>query len=110
MDVWQYIAAEEIELPSLYFSHRRNVVRRDGVLLAESEFNRLLPGEAWEERTIRFRTIGDATCTGATESSASTLDDIIAEVAAARETERGGRSDDKRSEAAMEDRKKLGYF
>jgi sulfate adenylyltransferase subunit 2 len=110
MDVWQYIAAEEIELPSLYFSHRRNVVERDGVLLAESEFNRLLPGEAWEERTIRFRTIGDATCTGATESSASTLDDIIAEVAAARETERGGRSDDKRSEAAMEDRKKLGYF
>ena len=97
-------------MPSLYFSHRRNVVERDGVLLADSEYNALLPGEAWEERTIRFRTIGDATCTGATESTAATLDDIIAEVAAARQTERGGRSDDKRSEAAMEDRKKQGYF
>lgn len=110
MDVWQYIAAEEVEMPSLYFSHRRRVVERDGVLLAESEFNGLLPGESWEERTIRFRTIGDATCTGATESGASNLDDIIAEVAAARVTERGGRHDDKHSEAAMEDRKKQGYF
>ena len=110
MDVWQYIADEEIPMPSLYFSHRRNVVERDGVLLAESEFNELLPGESWDERTVRFRTIGDATCTGATESTASTLDEIIAEVAAARQTERGGRSDDKRSEAAMEDRKKQGYF
>ena len=110
MDVWQYIADEDIPMPSLYYSHRRKVVERDGVLLAESEFNGLLPGERWEERTIRFRTIGDATCTGATESSASTLEEIIAEVAAARQTERGGRSDDKRSEAAMEDRKKQGYF
>jgi sulfate adenylyltransferase subunit 2 len=110
MDVWQYIADEDIPMPSLYFSHRRKVVERDGVLLAESEFNALLPGERWEERTIRFRTIGDATCTGATESAASTLEEIIAEVAAARQTERGGRSDDKRSEAAMEDRKKQGYF
>jgi len=110
MDVWQYIADENIPMPSLYFSHRRNVVKRDGVLLAQSEFNGLLPGECWEERTVRFRTIGDATCTGATESTASTLEEIIAEVAAARETERGGRSDDKRSEAAMEDRKKVGYF
>ncbi|MFG0328390.1 MAG: sulfate adenylyltransferase subunit CysD [Phycisphaerales bacterium] len=110
MDVWQYIADEGIEMPSLYFSHRRNVVERDGVLLAESEHNRLLPGEAWVEKTIRFRTIGDATCTGATESAASTLEEIIAEVAAARQTERGGRSDDRRSEAAMEDRKKQGYF
>ena len=110
MDVWQYIADEEIPMPSLYFSHQRNVVERDGVLLAESEFNQLLPGESWDERTVRFRTIGDATCTGATESTASTLDEIIAEVAAARQTERGGRSDDKRSEAAMEDRKKQGYF
>jgi sulfate adenylyltransferase subunit 2 len=110
MDVWQYIADEDIPMPSLYFSHRRRVVERDGVLLAESEFNALLPGERWEERTIRFRTIGDATCTGATESSASTLEEIIAEVAASRQTERGGRSDDKRSEAAMEDRKKQGYF
>ena len=110
MDVWQYIADEEIPMPSLYFSHQRNVVERDGVLLAESEFNQLMPGESWDERTIRFRTIGDATCTGATESTAETLEDIIAEVAAARQTERGGRSDDKRSEAAMEDRKKQGYF
>ena len=110
MDVWQYIAAEGIEIPELYFSHRREVVRRDGVLLARSEWNVLLDGERWEERTIRFRTIGDATCTGATVSTASTLEDIIAEVAASRITERGGRSDDKRSEAAMEDRKKHGYF
>ncbi len=110
MDVWQYIADEEIDMPSLYFSHRRRVVERDGTLLAESDFNRLLPGEEWEEKTVRFRTIGDATCTGATESTASTLEEIIAEVAAARQTERGGRSDDRRSEAAMEDRKKQGYF
>ncbi len=110
MDVWQYIAEEEVPMPSLYFAHRRNVVERDGVLLAESKFNHLMDGERWEERTIRFRTIGDATCTGATESTATSLDEIIAEVAAARETERGGRSDDKRSEAAMEDRKKQGYF
>lgn len=110
MDVWQYIAAEKVEMPSLYFSHRRRVVERDGVLLADSEFNELLPGESWEERTVRFRTIGDATCTGATDSGAANLDDIIAEVAAARVTERGGRHDDKHSEAAMEDRKKQGYF
>jgi sulfate adenylyltransferase subunit 2 len=110
MDVWQYIESEGIGMPSLHFSHQRNVVDRDGVLLAESEFNRLLPSDAWEERTVRFRTIGDVTCTGATESTAATLDEIIAEVAAARVTERGGRSDDKRSEAAMEDRKRVGYF
>ncbi|MEM7416420.1 MAG: sulfate adenylyltransferase subunit CysD [Gemmatimonadota bacterium] len=110
MDVWRYIADEGIAMPSLYFSHRRKVVERDGVLLAESEFNQLLDDEAWEERTVRFRTIGDATCTGAVESTASSLEEIIAEVAAARETERGGRSDDKRSEAAMEDRKRQGYF
>jgi sulfate adenylyltransferase subunit 2 len=110
MDVWQYIAAEEVDIPSLYFSHRRNVVERDGVLLAESEFNQLEGDEAWTEKTVRFRTIGDASCTGATESTASTLDQIIAEVSAARVTERGGRHDDKHSEAAMEDRKKQGYF
>ncbi len=110
MDVWQYIADEEIPMPSLYFAHERKVVQRDGVLLAESEHNALLPGEEWVEKTVRFRTIGDATCTGAVESTASTVHDIIAEVAAARETERGGRSDDKRSEAAMEDRKRQGYF
>jgi sulfate adenylyltransferase subunit 2 len=110
MDVWQYIEAEDVEIPSLYFSHEREVVRRDGTLLASSEWNRLLDGECWERRLVRFRTIGDATCTGATESTAATLADIIAEVAAARVTERGGRSDDRRSEAAMEDRKKQGYF
>ena len=110
MDVWQYIAAEGVPMPSLYFAHRRRVLERDGVLLAESPHNRLLDGEEWVETTVRFRTIGDVTCTGATESTASTLEEIIAEVAAARVTERGGRSDDRRSEAAMEDRKKLGYF
>ena len=110
MDVWQYIAAEEVDIPSLYFSHRRKVVERDGVLLAESEFNQLEDDEAWTEKTVRFRTIGDASCTGATESTASTLDEIIAEVSATRVTERGGRHDDKHSEAAMEDRKKQGYF
>ena len=110
MDVWQYIASEGVPMPSLYFSHRRRVVHRDGVLLAESEFNRLLDGERWVEKTVRFRTIGDATCTGAVESTASTLAEVVAEVAAARVTERGARSDDKRSEAAMEDRKKQGYF
>jgi sulfate adenylyltransferase subunit 2 len=110
MDVWQYIAAEDVPMPSLYFSHKRRVIERDGVLLAESEHIQLMDGEAWEERVIRFRTIGDATCTGATESTAATLEHVIAEVAAARVTERGGRSDDRRSEAAMEDRKRLGYF
>ena len=110
MDVWQYIASEKIEIPSLYFSHQREVVDRRGVLLANTEFNTLLPGEKYEKRTVRFRTVGDATCTGAVESTASNLDEIIAEVAAARITERGARADDKRSETAMEDRKKVGYF
>ena len=110
MDVWQYIAAEQIEMPSLYFSHERDVLERDGVLLARSEFNQALDGESWQRKTIRFRTVGDATCTGATESTASTPEQIIAEVAGSRITERGGRYDDRRSEAAMEDRKKLGYF
>jgi sulfate adenylyltransferase subunit 2 len=110
MDVWQYIATEKIEIPSLYFSHQREIVERRGILLAKSDFNTLLPGETYEKRTIRFRTVGDATCTGAVESPASSLEEIIAEVAAARITERGARADDKRSENAMEDRKKVGYF
>jgi sulfate adenylyltransferase subunit 2 len=110
MDVWQYIAQERIHLPSLYFSHEREVVERDGVLLATGEHNRALPDERAEIRRIRCRTIGDMTCTGVWESDAATLEEIIQEVAAARVTERGGRSDDKRSEAAMEDRKKQGYF
>ena len=110
MDVWQYIKSEGIELPSIYFSHMRNVVERDGMLLAESKFNTLLEGEEYEYKQIRYRTLGDMTCTGAVESDADNLDKIIQEVAAARVTERGGRADDKRSEAAMEDRKRQGYF
>lgn len=110
MDIWQYIAAEKIPIPNLYFSHQREVVDRKGILLAESPYITLLPGETYEKRTVRFRTVGDATCTGAVESPASTLEEIIQEVAAARITERGARADDKRSETAMEDRKKVGYF
>jgi sulfate adenylyltransferase subunit 2 len=110
MDVWQYIKAESIALPSLYFSHRREIVERHGSLLAVSDVVRLLDGETSVERTVRFRTIGDMTCTGGIESMAASLDDIIVEVAAARETERGTRADDKRSETAMEDRKREGYF
>jgi len=110
MDIWQYIAAEKIDIPSLYFSHKRDIVNRKGILLADSLYNTLLPGESYETRTVRFRTVGDASCTGAVESPAATLDDIIAEVAAARQTERGTRADDRRSETAMEDRKKAGYF
>jgi sulfate adenylyltransferase subunit 2 len=110
LDVWQYIQKENIQMPSLYFSHRRQVVNREGVLLATSEFVPPLPGESVENKVVRFRTIGDMTCTGAVGSPAATIADIIDEVAAARETERGTRADDKRSEAAMEDRKKQGYF
>lgn len=110
LDVWQYILMEGIDMPSLYFSHNRSVVIRDGVLLAEGPYVQVQPGEAVEERYVRFRTIGDMTCTGATESRAENLEEIVAEIAATRTTERGGRADDKRSEAAMEDRKKAGYF
>ena len=110
MDVWQYIKAERVAIPSLYFAHEREVVDRRGALLAASEWLTALDGETPARQTVRFRTVGDVTCTGAVESTAATLDDIIREVAAARETERGGRHDDKRSEAAMEDRKRAGYF
>ena len=110
MDVWQYILHEKIELPSLYFSHKREVVNRNGVLLGKCDYIQLKESEQWEERTIRCRTIGDMTCTGVAESDAGTLEEIIVEVASTRVTERGGRADDKRSEAAMEDRKKEGYF
>ncbi|WP_026463194.1 sulfate adenylyltransferase subunit CysD [Adhaeribacter aquaticus] len=110
LDIWQYIAEENLELPSIYFSHQREIVNRQGVLLAKSEYITLLKGEEYEERTVRFRTVGDMSCTGAVESPASNLEDIIAEVAAARVTERAARADDQRSEAAMEDRKKQGYF
>ena len=110
LDVWQYIAAEDVALPNLYFSHRRDIIRREGMLLAAGPHVTAQPGEMIENRIVRFRTIGDMTCTGAVESRAATLDEIIQEVASARVTERGGRADDRRSEAAMEDRKRQGYF
>ena len=110
MDVWQYSKLENIELPNLYFSHNRKVVDRNGSLLSVSEFVTPRENESPTEETVRFRTIGDATCTGAVLSTASSLDEVIAEVAASRVTERGSRADDRRSEAAMEDRKKQGYF
>lgn len=110
MDVWQYIKKENIELPNLYFSHEREVFQRNGMLLAVSEFVTVQDHETVEKKIVRFRTIGDATCTGAVESPAADIDAVIQEVAAARQTERGARSDDRRSETAMEDRKKEGYF
>jgi sulfate adenylyltransferase subunit 2 len=110
MDVWQYILSENIPLPSLYFSHKRKVFQRDGQWLADFDFMQKKPTEVVEEKIIRFRTIGDITCTGAVESTAASLEEIVQEVAASRTTERGTRADDKRSEAAMEDRKKQGYF
>ena len=110
MDVWQYIYMENIEIPDLYFTHKREVFFRNGVWLANAPFMKLKEGEKIEVKEIRCRTIGDITCTGVALSNASTLEDIIQEVAATRTTERGGRYDDKRSEAAMEDRKKEGYF
>jgi sulfate adenylyltransferase subunit 2 len=111
LDIWQYIADEEIELPTIYFAHKRDVFRRDGMLMAVTDFLRPLDGEEVFEATVRYRTVGDATCTAAVESGAVSLDDVIAEVAASRITERGAtRADDKFSEAAMEDRKKEGYF
>lgn len=110
MDVWQYIAQEDIEIPNIYFAHERNVFNRRGVWLADTAFINKMDDEEVVTKVVRFRTIGDATCTGAVLSNASTIEDIIQEVASARETERGTRHDDKRSETAMEDRKKQGYF
>ncbi len=110
MDVWQYILLENIPIPSIYFSHEREVFERDGVIYANSPFMRLKPEEKPFMKRIRFRTVGDMSCTGAVDSPASTLEEIIEEVASTRTTERGSRMDDKRSEAAMEDRKKEGYF
>jgi sulfate adenylyltransferase subunit 2 len=111
MDVWQYIYQEGIEMPSLYFTHRRKVFQRDGQwLAAEPAFIPRRPEEEVVEMDVRCRTIGDVTCTGLTLSRAHSLEDIIAEIAATRITERGGRADDRRSESAMEDRKKQGYF
>jgi len=111
MDIWQYVAEEEIELPSVYFSHTRRVFERDGMLMAESDYLKATDTEKVFESTVRFRTVGDMTCTGAFESTASTLIEIIDEVSATRITERGAsRADDRTAEAAMEDRKKEGYF
>ncbi len=110
MDVWQYILMENIEIPNLYFTHKRKVFQRDGVWMAVADFMTLKEGEEVVEMDVRCRTIGDVTCTGVTLSKANNLEDIVEEIAATRVTERGGRADDKRSEAAMEDRKKEGYF
>ncbi|HMS12699.1 MAG TPA: sulfate adenylyltransferase subunit CysD [Microthrixaceae bacterium] len=111
LDIWQYIAEESIELPSIYFAHERDVFHRDGMWLAVNPWITLLDGETVERRVVRYRTVGDATCTGAVESSAATVAEVIAEVAATRITERGAtRADDRASEAAMEDRKREGYF
>ena len=110
MDIWQYIKSENIDIPELYLSHKRPCFMRDGVILAKTSFIETKESENIEQMQVRFRTIGDATCTGATLSDADSLDKIIDEVSASRITERGGRADDKRSEAAMEDRKKDGYF
>ncbi len=110
MDIWMYIKREKIPLPSIYFSHEREVFERNGSILAVTKFLKPQDHEPVTRKIVRFRTIGDATCTGAVESTASDLDEVIAEVAAARQTERGTRSDDKRSETSMEDRKKEGYF
>jgi len=110
MDVWQYILKENIPLPNLYFTHQREVFNRDGVWLAKAPFMTLKNNEHYEMKTVRCRTIGDISCTGLTLSTANSLEEIIGEIAATRVTERGGRADDLRSDAAMEDRKKEGYF
>jgi sulfate adenylyltransferase subunit 2 len=111
MDIWQYVEDEKIELPSVYFSHRRRVFERDGMLMAESPHLQAMDGEQVVESVVRFRTVGDMTCTGAFESTASTVPEIIDEVSVTRITERGAsRADDRTAEAAMEDRKKEGYF
>src|SRR5690606_38764432 len=111
LDVWQYLAEDEVPLPSIYFAHRRRVVARDGIWMADDPLIPRLPGEEVEERTVRFRTVGDLTCTGAVESSATSLAEVIAAGAATRITERGAtRADDRIGEAGMEDRKREGYF
>ena len=111
LDIWQYVRDERIALPPLYYAHRREVVQRDGMLLAATRFLSLVDGETPYEATVRFRTVGDATCTGCVESSAATPSEVVAEVAATRVTERGAtRADDRISEAGMEDRKREGYF
>ena len=111
LDVWQYIERENLEIPSIYYAHEREVFERDGILLAVNEYLTLAEDETPFEATVRYRTVGDMTCTGAVESTAATVGEVITEVAATRITERGAtRADDRTSEAAMEDRKKEGYF
>jgi sulfate adenylyltransferase subunit 2 len=111
LDVWEYVAVEDLELPPLYFAHRRQVFSRDGMLYAASPFVELLPGEQVSEESVRFRTVGDMTCTGAVRSTAVALGEVIAEIASTRVTERGEtRADDRFTDAAMEDRKREGYF
>jgi sulfate adenylyltransferase subunit 2 len=111
LDIWQYIKDDDIEIPSIYYAHRREVFRRDGMWLAVSPFITLMDDEEPVEMTVRYRTVGDASCTGAVESPAATADEVIAEVASSRITERGAtRADDRFTEAAMEDRKREGYF
>jgi sulfate adenylyltransferase subunit 2 len=111
LDIWQYIRDERIDLPPIYYAHRRTVFERDGMLLAHTRFAALADGEQPFDALVRFRTIGDATCTGCVQSTAATVDEVVAEVAATRITERGAtRADDRISEAGMEDRKKEGYF
>jgi sulfate adenylyltransferase subunit 2 len=111
LDVWQYVAREQLELPPIYFAHEREVFRRDGMLYAASEHVERMEGEDTFVTSVRFRTVGDMTCTGGVESTASTIDAVVEEIAATRVTERGEtRADDRFSEAAMEDRKRVGYF
>jgi len=111
LDVWEYIQDETLEVPTIYFSHSRQTFNRDGMLYAYREGQELLPGETPQTETVRYRTVGDMTCTGAIRSTATTIPEIVKEIAATRITERGEtRADDKTSEAAMEDRKKAGYF
>jgi sulfate adenylyltransferase subunit 2 len=111
LDVWQYVLLEGLELPSMYFAHRRDVFERDGMLLAASPYLPLMDGERVFEESVRFRTVGDMTCTGAVRSTAGTLEQVIAEIAATRITERGEtRADDRVTDSAMEDRKREGYF
>src|SRR6266581_580114 len=111
LDVWEYIAREELEIPSIYYAHTRSVFERDGILLADSPYTRRADDEQPYEAKVRYRTVGDMTCTGAVESTAGTISAVIAEIAATRITERGQtRADDRTSEAAMEDRKREGYF
>jgi sulfate adenylyltransferase subunit 2 len=111
LDVWHYLEREQLEIPSIYFAHQRQVFERDGILLADSPYVTRAEDESLFETTVRYRTVGDMSCTGAVESSAVTVPEVITEIAATRITERGQtRADDRTSEAAMEDRKREGYF